>query len=109
MVQAGHYMDDGSGLSGVESLHGSAEKGKAPAEALLRAETLKRKCIKVQLPGRPLWLGVPQMGPSMLAGPGWHDGGRAAWTSTLCGRLSLSAIRLAQQCWAAVWGTSHRL
>ena len=40
-------MDDGSGLSGTESLPGSAEKGKAPTEALLRAETLKRKCIKV--------------------------------------------------------------
>ncbi len=40
-------MDDGSGLSGAESLPGSAEKGKAPAEALLRAENLKRKCIKV--------------------------------------------------------------
>ena len=45
IVQAGHYMDDGSGLSGVESL---PEKGKAPAEALLRAENLKRKCIKVE-------------------------------------------------------------
>ena len=48
MMQAGHYMDDGSGLSGTESLPGCAEKGKAPAEALLRAENLKRKCIKVR-------------------------------------------------------------
>ena len=50
-------MDDGSGLSGVESLPGSAEKGKAPAEALLRAENLKRKCIKVQ-PFPALMLGA---------------------------------------------------
>lgn len=46
-MQAGHYMDDGSGLSGAESLPGSAEKGRAPVEALQRAETLKHKCIKV--------------------------------------------------------------
>jgi hypothetical protein len=47
-LQAGHYIDDGSGLSGTESLPGSAEKGKAPAEMLQRAETLKRRCIKVR-------------------------------------------------------------
>ena len=47
-LQAGHYIDDGSGLSGTESLPGSAEKGKAPAEVLQRAETLKRRCIKVR-------------------------------------------------------------
>ena len=66
MMQAGHYMDDGSGLSGVESLPGSAEKGKAPAEALLRAETLKRKCIKVQPHQLWGWL-VLQTSSSSLA------------------------------------------
>ncbi len=47
LAQAGHYVDNGSGLSGTESCPGSAEKGKAPVEALLRAENLRRKCVKV--------------------------------------------------------------
>ena len=72
MVQAGLYIDDGSGLSGTESLPGSAEKGKAPAEALLRAETLKRRCIKVQhfaTSGAALLTGRPsQLCCSSLAG-----------------------------------------
>ena len=48
-LQAGHYMDDGLGLSGTGSSPGSAEKGKALMEVQQRTETLKHKCIKVRV------------------------------------------------------------